>query len=112
VPDISAVGDPLTGVGVYSGINGGWVQIGGTSVSSPIWAGYLTIVNAGLQYARLGNLGYFNPILYWVGQPFDSYNDSYLFYITQGSNGEGQQYPGYINGPGYSNRIVRASPSF
>jgi subtilase family serine protease len=106
VPDISAVGDPLTGVGIYSGINGGWVQVGGTSVGSPIWAGYLTIIDAGLQYAGMGNLGYFNPILYWVGLPFDILNFNYLYNITQGSNGDVSLYPGYpgySNNPGYSN---------
>src|SRR3984957_17273995 len=39
VPDVAAVGDPLTGVAVYSKVNGGWIEIGGTSVSAPIWAG-------------------------------------------------------------------------
>lgn len=55
VPDVAAVGDPLTGVGVYSKINGGWIEIGGTSVSSPIWAGYLSIINAGFDYTGTGN---------------------------------------------------------
>lgn len=101
VPDISAVADPLTGVGIYSKMNGGWVQVGGTSVSSPIWASYISIVNAGLNYAGLGNLGYFNPILYWVGTR--SYGGGvptdWLYPVPQGSNG----YPGGA-GPGYSNQ--------
>lgn len=43
--NVSAVGDPQTGVAVYSQINGGWVEVGGTSVFrlrfgqaiSPFW---------------------------------------------------------------------------
>ena len=64
VPDVGAVGDPLTGVGVYSKINGGWIQIGGTSVSAPIWGGYMSILNAGSQYLFGTTIGFFNPTLY------------------------------------------------
>jgi kumamolisin len=108
VPDIAALGDPLTGVGVYSKINGGWIQIGGTSVSSPIWASYLSIIDAAFNYAGLGNLGFFNPILYAVGTPDYGigYPASFLYDIIAGSNGWAAGYggyPGYINGLGYSN---------
>ena len=41
-PDLSANGDPASGVFVFSGINGGWFIVGGTSVSSPMLA---SIVN-------------------------------------------------------------------
>jgi subtilase family serine protease len=103
VPDVAVVGDPLTGVGVYSKMNGGWVQVGGTSVGSPIWAGYLTIINAGLQYAGIPNLGWFNPLLYAVGYP--AYVPSaWMFSVTQGSNGYApghSGYGGYQNGEGY-----------
>jgi kumamolisin len=39
-PDVAAVADPSTGVWIYKS---GWYLVGGTSVSTPIWAG---IVNA------------------------------------------------------------------
>ncbi len=42
VPDIAAVADPDTGVWVYSGYNGGWWVVGGTSVASPLSAGILS----------------------------------------------------------------------
>jgi subtilase family serine protease len=102
VPDVAAVGDPLTGVAVYSNMSGGWLQIGGTSVSAPIWAGYLTIINAGLNYTGLGSLGYFNPILYWVGTPFDGGGNptGWLYAVTEGSNGT-SYFPGFHNGNGY-----------
>ena len=67
VPDVSAVADLFTGVSVYSKINGGWLIIGGTSVSAPIWAGYVTLMNAGLHYLGLKDVGYFNSLLYAVG---------------------------------------------
>ena len=39
-PDMSADADPNSGVGVYSTTGcGGWCQVGGTSVSSPVLAG-------------------------------------------------------------------------
>jgi subtilase family serine protease len=118
VPDVAAVGDPNTGVAVYSKYNGGWLSAGGTSVSSPIWASYLSIVNAGMIYSGLGNIGFFNPILYNVGYwelPFvivgktasnslitsDGYGKpgNFMYPITSGTNGDVTRYPGY---PGYS----------
>jgi subtilase family serine protease len=107
VPDVAALADPLTGVGVYSRINGGWVQVGGTSVSSPIWAGYLSIINSGLGYAGLGNVGFFNPILYAGGITTYGWGTPcfYLNDILEGTNGYGAEstYPGYSSGLGYSN---------
>jgi subtilase family serine protease len=112
VPDVSAVGDPATGVAVYSKMNGGWNQIGGTSVSSPIWAGYLTIANAGLKYAGVGNLGWLNPALYLVGYSAEGLPFLYLKDVARGSNGyihDSPGYPGYINGAGYSNTTGNGS---
>jgi kumamolisin len=39
VPDVSAVANPRTGVWIYDKNAGGWLIVGGTSVSSPIIAG-------------------------------------------------------------------------
>jgi subtilase family serine protease len=97
VPDVAAVGDPVTGVAVYSRPNGGWLQIGGTSASSPIWAGYLSVMNAGLQSIAGGQqLGFFNPTLY---------NVYWLYSILDGSNGDVGDYgtPGYNAGALYNN---------
>ncbi|MBV8279314.1 MAG: S8 family serine peptidase, partial [Verrucomicrobia bacterium] len=103
VPDVGAVGDPLTGVGIYSSPNGGWVQIGGTSVSAPIWGGYISVLNAGMQYLLGQKIGFFNPTLYSIG-----FNDpaNYLFPVPDGSNGNAALYggtPGYNAGFGYTN---------
>jgi subtilase family serine protease len=112
VPDVAAVGDPYTGVGVYSKMNGGWIQVGGTNLSCPIWASYLSVIDAGFAYAQMGTLGTFNPTLWGVGT-FDfgyGYVANWLYNITMGSNGyAGHNVPGYTNGPGYSNTTGNGS---
>jgi hypothetical protein len=78
------------------------IQIGGTSASAPIWAGYISILNAGLQYSGVGaGVGFFNPTWYGLfsarfGNPLD---------VVDGTNGNAQIYgtAGYPAGPGYDN---------
>jgi subtilase family serine protease len=77
VADVSAVADPNTGVAVYdstadSSGNVGWLQFGGTSVSSPIIAGV---------YALAGNAASTN------GASYAYSHTSALFDVTSGSNG-------------------------
>ena len=105
LPDVAAVGNPLTGVAVYSALNGGWIQIGGTSVSSPIWAGYLSHLNSAYQTVGLGKISFFNPLLYSIEQwdgffGYDPLND-----IVDGNNGVSNYGypPGYYAYPGYDN---------
>ena len=103
VPDVAAVADPLTPVAVYSKINGGWVGIGGTSVSAPIWAGFYSMVSAASMGMGYGRPGPANPALYalGVGQGlmFPDYHD-----VVDGNNGTlnyGQA--GFYAGYGYDN---------
>ncbi len=70
VPDIASVGNPLTGVAVYSKLNGGWVTLGGTSVSAPIWAGFYSLVTAASEAFGFGSPGFANPSLYTLSQSF------------------------------------------
>lgn len=57
VPDVSADADPNTGLGIYSGSNGGWVYGGGTSMASPTWAGFTAAaLSAGGRKTGLGNI--------------------------------------------------------
>jgi subtilase family serine protease len=56
VPDISADADPLTGVAVYDstpfyGQTPSWIQVGGTSLSSPMLAGIANAASAGADTA-------------------------------------------------------------
>jgi subtilase family serine protease len=72
--DVSAVGDPLTGVAVYDsyGKGGGWMEFGGTSVAAPIIAGV---------YALAGNEVSLN------GASLTYSNSSALNDVTNGSTG-------------------------
>ena len=50
VPDVSFDADPNTGVAIYDSYDnptGPWTQIGGTSLSTPAWAGIIAIINQG-----------------------------------------------------------------
>jgi Repeat of unknown function (DUF346) len=72
--DVSAVADPDTGVAVYDSYTyGGWVEVGGTSASSPIIAA--TFALAGTPVAGT------YPSSYLYQHPWD------LFDVTSGSDG-------------------------
>jgi subtilase family serine protease len=111
VPDVAAVGDPLTGVALYVKVAGGWISTGGTSVAAPIWAGYLSVVNAAYNWSGLGYIGFFNPLLYTTGASLGVDPDQVMYDVYQGSNGYAPFYgsPGYTNGPGYSNATGNGS---
>jgi kumamolisin len=101
VPDVAAVASPLTGFAVYSAINGGWNQAGGTSLSSPLWAAYMSVLDSAQRALGLGRVGFFNPTLYNVGETVGGLND-----IVDGSNGNANLFnglPGWTAGIGYDN---------
>ena len=59
-PDVSFVGDPNTGVAVYTtdpatGL-GSWFQVGGTSLGAPAWAAIVAIADQGRALAGKGTL--------------------------------------------------------
>ena len=84
-PDISAVGDPATGYYVCYGNSSACAQIGGTSLSSPLWAGMLALINQYLIAQGKPALGFANPRLYQLvgaAQPYAALHD-----ITSGTNG-------------------------
>ncbi len=86
VPDIAGVADPDTGVWVYSGYNGGWWIVGGTSVASPVEAGIVS--HKGLKYT--GFQGFLNNLYAGtVGNTRD---------IVSGNCGP---YAGYVAGTSY-----------
>jgi kumamolisin len=55
VPDVAAEADPNSGIWVRDSGNGGWYIVGGTSASSPIWAGIVSAAgnNLGSSTAEL-----------------------------------------------------------
>lgn len=90
-PDISADASPATGVPAYDTYSyGGWVEVGGTSVSTPDWASFFTIVNSLRTNLHEPTLSQAAADLYNV-----YYSNNYLtdFHdITSGGCGAG---PGY-----------------
>lgn len=104
VPDISANADPNTGY--YLVLNGQVIQIGGTSASAPVWAGFSALINQGRANAGRGPLGLLGPRIYpLIGNP--AFRD-----IISGSNGAFQATSNYdlvtgIGVPVMSNLVPR-----
>ena len=105
VPDVGALGDPLTGFGIFVKSDGGWLQIGGTSLSAPIWGGYLSIVNSTMQFltgTTTPGVGFFNPTLYTAANLAPA---GLLNPVEDGSNGNLDLFgtAGFNAGVGYNN---------
>ncbi|MDQ6889698.1 MAG: S53 family peptidase [Bacteroidota bacterium] len=62
VPDVSVVADPETGA--YLVLNNKVVQIGGTSWSAPVWAGFCALINEARIQAKKPALPFLNPLIY------------------------------------------------
>ena len=88
VPDVSADANPYTGMIIVLG--GAYYVIGGTSLSSPLWAG----MAADLDQFVGRNLGDLNPYLYAIYGDEAEYNNDF-HQVTYGYNGEYQAGPGY-----------------
>ncbi|HLG64131.1 MAG TPA: S53 family peptidase [Ktedonosporobacter sp.] len=78
IPDIAADADPLTGMAFY--IAGRWLKVGGTSASTPLWAGIIAIANQVAGHP----LGFINPALYRLAASSTYVQD--FRDITVGSN--------------------------
>ncbi len=91
VPDVSMDADPNTGVYVLDSFDGGYLQVGGTSLATPMWGGLIAIANQGrslLDESSLNGLTQTLPALYDL--PSTDFHD-----ITSGSNGTYSATPGY-----------------
>ena len=85
VPDISSDADPNTGVPVYDTFGQPmWVQVGGTSVSSPDWSAIFAIANSSRATAGKGTLQTAIADLYSFYNT-TQYNDFHD--VTSGTNG-------------------------
>jgi len=86
-PDVAFNADPNTGQAFYdsTGYNGqkGWLVAGGTSVSTPQWAGIVALINEGLGYNLSSDELHFR--LYDAAEARE-YQRTYRD-ITSGSNG-------------------------
>ncbi|MGA2902472.1 MAG: S53 family peptidase [Candidatus Korobacteraceae bacterium] len=89
VPDISSDANPGTGVPVYDTFSyGGWVQVGGTSVATPDWGSFFTLVNS-QRVINLGTthtLSMADPDLYTLYSNSSDYANDFHD-ITSGTNG-------------------------
>jgi subtilase family serine protease len=96
VTDVSAVADPFTGVSVYDPYDFGsstpWIQIGGTSLSSPLWAGMVAVADQGRVLNGGQTLG--SDALHEDLYSLAATNPQDFHDITTGYNG-------YNAGPGY-----------
>jgi len=89
VPDVAANG----GSGIYvcpMGECGVW---SGTSLASPLWAGFTALVNQQSKAAGRSTVGFINPAIYAIGK--SSSYESAFHDISSGSNG------GFNAGTGY-----------
>ncbi|GAC1401693.1 MAG: hypothetical protein NVS4B12_25220 [Ktedonobacteraceae bacterium] len=78
VPDVSAVADPRTALAYY--VSDHWRLMGGTSASTPLWAGIIADANQMAGHP----LGFINPGLYKVAMS-TNYNQDFHD-ITVGDN--------------------------
>jgi kumamolisin len=97
VPDVSLVADPSTGA--FLVLNGSVVQMGGTSWSAPVWAGFCALLNEARSKARKPFLPFLNPLLYPL-QETACFRD-----LKAGNNGDFSAGPGYdlVTGLGVPN---------
>ena len=97
VPDVSLTADPNEGA--YLVLQGHVLQIGGTSWSAPVWAGFCALLNEARKKAGLSSLSFLNPLLYPLAGTA-CFRD-----ITAGNNGAYSAGPGYdmITGLGVPN---------
>lgn len=89
IPDVSMDADPGTGVPVFdsydfpSASGASWIQLGGTSLSAPMWAGIIALVDQGRSTIGLSSLdGATQTLPKLYSLPRADFHD-----ITAGSNG-------------------------
>jgi subtilase family serine protease len=87
VPDVAFNADPNSGQLVYSKAAGGWVVAGGTSISTPQWAGLVAITNAVRALnGKAALVGTSNLVYRNIGAVATSYSSNLLDVIS-GANG-------------------------
>jgi len=111
-PDVSAIADPNTGVAIYDSGDftapDAWIQVGGTSLSSPVWAGIIALANQGRSLIGLPALNGPNqtlPALYGLYTDPATYASDFHD-ITEGNSGLYSAGPGYDLVTGIGSPIV------
>jgi len=87
IPDVALDAAPNTGVPIYDSYDGyQWVKIGGTSLSSPVWAAFMAIENSLRVANGKGLIQQFLPDLYQTIYPSGNYASDFHD-VTTGSSG-------------------------
>jgi len=94
LPDVVLTADASTAYAFY--INGSWDGFYGSSISSPIWASFISRVNQGLR--SNSPIGSVNSALYSLAQTSSYANDFHD--ITTGNNGYYPAEPGFDDATG------------
>jgi kumamolisin len=100
VPDVSAVGDPLTGNTIYN--EGEPATGGGTSLATPIWAGFMALIDEYLEHHGKAPVGFLNPDLYYLADHAQAYPP--FHFVTTGGNSV------WRNGQGYNQSTGLGTP--
>lgn len=91
VPDVAADADPATGNLIYSG--GSYGAGGGTSVATPMWAGFTALIDQYLVAQHRPPVGFFNPLLYGLAN--SAPHHAPFHDVTLGGNALYPATPGY-----------------
>ena len=105
-PDVSFLADPNTGVLVFDSFDagpGGAYEVGGTSLSSPAWAGLFAIadqIRASHGLTPLSGSTQTLPTLYQMATNSTAYTNDFHD-VTTGNNNNASNSAGFAAGPGY-----------
>lgn len=105
VPDVALNSNPDTGYYIYIASKGGDTIIGGTSAASPLWGGYIGLVN---QKRKINGakttVGFLNPQIYTLNSNAIKFAANFHD-ITVGDNLVFSAKPGYDNATGWGSFI-------
>jgi subtilase family serine protease len=94
LPDVAMVG-----TGIEYTVNGLQESASGTSFSTPLFAGFMALVNQQAALNNQGPVGFVNPLIYSIGRGTNYLN---CFHdITAGGNTNGNSPAKYLAVPGY-----------
>jgi subtilase family serine protease len=96
VPDVAAIAS-----GIFSIYGGGVTNdyVGGTSASTPLWAGLTALINEQAAASGHPSVGFLNPLIYAIGQGANY--STYFHDITNGNNTNSGSPNAYLATNGY-----------
>jgi hypothetical protein len=89
-PDVSAV---ASGCVLYANNSSSLIDVGGTSVAAPTWAGFMALVNQQAVSGGKPTVGFLNPLVYAILKGSNYTTDFHD--VTSGSAGTFSAVPGY-----------------